>query len=242
MKTAIIKWANGGATGQTAGNNSRNNGNLFFRESMVHAAAATALAAVLVLAGPTPVNAASSGNLGGNKLQCFSGTTDGTNYGGTCSLTATGVATLDNTDGNPNGSYSGVFVQNSNLGGKLLNNANKLSFSYAAGTNTVASGGSPRFSIPIDTDGDGAIDIYAFIDTLGCNNGSPDNGTLDAINDSSCTVALSDGTSYVNWAAFVAANPTYRIASDTVPFVIADQPGYWTITNVQLGKGPARGH
>ena len=255
MKTNISKWANGGATKETVkagnGKNSRINGKSFLRKSIVNAAAAATLAAVL--AGATPVNAAGTGNISGNKLQCFSGTTDG-GYFGTCSVTAGGVVTLNNnspTDTpagndvtgttNPNDQYSGVFVENSNLAGKLLNTVNKLTFSYAAASGTVASGGSPRFSIPIDTNGDGTNDVYAFIDTLGCNNGSAENGTLDAINDSTCTVALSDGSSYPNWAAFVAANPTYRIASDTIPFVIADQPGYWTISNVQLGKGPARG-
>ena len=44
-----------------------------------------------------------------------------------------------------------------------------------------------------------------------------------------------------NWAAFVAANPTYRVADDALSFIIADQPGLFTITNVQLGKGPAGG-
>ena len=212
-------------------------GNSSVRELMFNAATVAALTAMLVAA--MPASAATFTAPGQNKLLCFDGPSEGTIYGGLCSLKgsrAKGPATLDNTDGDPDGSYSGVYILNSNLEGQLLSTVGKLSFSYAAVGGTVASGGSPRISIPIDVDGDGNYDNFAFIDTLGCNNGSPNKGTLDAISDSTCTVALDDGRSYANWAAFVAANPTYQIATDTVAFVIADQPGLWTITNVTLGK------
>jgi hypothetical protein len=172
----------------------------------------------------------------GNKLQCFSGTTDG-GYNGTCTLIANG-ATLNTVDGDAdnNNAYAGVYIQNSNLGGKLLSDVNKLSFDY---TGTSASGGSPRLSIPIDENGDGTTEAYAFIDTNGCNDGDPNTGTLDAINDSTCTVWYNN-VSYENWASFVSANPTYRIASDALAFIIVDQPGTFDVTNVQLGKGPAK--
>jgi opacity protein-like surface antigen len=174
----------------------------------------------------------------GNKLQCFSGSTDFPGlYHGTCSFqgNAAVLNTVDN-DADPNNAYAGVYIENSNLGGKLLSDVNKLSFSYSG---TGATGGSPRISIPIDENGDGTTEGYAFIDTLGCNDGDPNTGTLDAINDPTCAVTY-DGVTYPNWAAFVAANPTYRVADDALPFVIIDQPGTFTITNVQLGKGPAK--
>jgi hypothetical protein len=202
--------------------------------------AAIAVAAAAVLLFATSVYAAPNSNsLNGNKLQCFSGTMDG-GYNGDCTLIQNG-AFLDNTDGDldPNNNYSGVYIQNSNLDGKLLSDVNKLAFTYAASAGTTASGGSPRISIPIDENGDGTTEAYAFIDTLGCNDGSADNGTLDAINDPTCTVSYGSAT-YPNWAAFAAANPTYRIATDALTFIIADQPGDWTITNVQLGKGAAK--
>jgi hypothetical protein len=173
----------------------------------------------------------------GNKLQCFSGTTDG-EYNGTCELMPPNAAHLNTTDEDidPNNSYAGVYIQNSNLDGKLLADVNKLSFDYNGET---AVGGSPRISIPIDEDGDGTTEAYAFIDTLGCNDGNANMGTLDAINDATCTVAYGSAT-YENWAAFASANPTYMIASDALAFVIVDQPGQFTISNVQLGRGPAR--
>jgi hypothetical protein len=174
----------------------------------------------------------------GNKLQCFSGETDDAAlYNGTCDLVQNG-AILDTNDGDldPNNNYAGVYISNTNLDGKLLEDVNKLSFDYD-GESSV--GGSPRLSIPIDSDGDGDTEAYAFIDTMGCNDGDPESGTLDAINDSTCLVWY-DNVSYENWAAFVAANPTYRIATDALAFVIVDQPGEFTITNVQLGRGSAK--
>ena len=172
----------------------------------------------------------------GNKLQCFDGTTDG-GYNGICTLIENG-ATLNTVDGDSdnNNNYAGVYIQNSNLGGKLLSDVNKLSFDYSGST---ASGGSPRISLPIDENGDGTTEAYAYIDTNGCNSGDPNTGTLDAINDPTCTIWYNN-VSYDNWAAFVAANPTYRIASDALAFIIVDQPGTFDVTNVQLGKGPAK--
>jgi hypothetical protein len=42
-------------------------------------------------------------------------------------------------------------------------------------------------------------------------------------------------STWANWAAFAAAHSTWMI-SNGVPFVIADQPGMWTVTNVHLGE------
>ena len=184
----------------------------------------------------TPSYANETSTTAGNKLQCFDGTTDG-GFNGVCTLIENG-AILDTNDGDldPNNNYAGVYILNSNLGGKLLSDVNKLSFSYDG---SDVAGGSPRLSIPIDTNNDGSWDDFAFIDTIGCNDGSAEDGTLDAINDPTCTVWFAS-TSYDNWAAFVTANPTYRVADDALSFVIVDQPGTFAITNVQLGKGPAK--
>jgi hypothetical protein len=201
--------------------------------SVAAAAATVAMLALggIALAAPNP-NAASAGN----KLQCFDGTTDG-GFNGTCALVQNGaVLNTNDGDSDPNNNYAGVYILNSNLGGKLLSEVNKLSFSYSG---SGATGGSPRVSIPIDTNGDGGWDAFAFADTLGCNNGDPNNGILDVVNDSTCTIAFGSDT-YANWAAFVSANPTYRIAQDALTFIIVDQPGQFTISNVQLGKGPAK--
>ncbi len=194
------------------------------------------LIGVAVLVALALASTAIAGSENGNKIQCFDGTTDG-GFNGTCTLTAEG-ATLDTVDGDadPNNAYAGVYLQNSNLDGKLVSKINKLAFTFDG---SGAAGGSPRFSIPIDEDDDGTTEAYAFVDTLGCNDSSPNSGTLDAIDDPTCLVAYG-ATVYPNWAAFASANPTYRVASDALSFVIVDQPGEFTITNVQLGKGPAK--
>ena len=168
-----------------------------------------------------------------NPLLCFSGTTDG-GFNGTCTITASG-AILNTFDGdtNPNNAYAGVYFAESSLSGEPLATVT-ASFSYAASVGTTASGGSPRLSIPIDTNGDGTTENYAFVDTLGCNDGSPNNGSL-SLSDATCTVAYGGGGSWVSWAAFAAANPTWKVSND-LPFVIVDQPGLWTVSNVQLGQ------
>ena len=170
-----------------------------------------------------------------NPLLCFDGTTDGGGFHGTCTLVP-GGAVLNTIDGdsNPNNNYAGVYYAESSLSGQDLEDVS-ASFSYAAGPGTTATGGAPRLSIPIDEDGDGTTEFYAFVDTLGCNNGSPNVGTL-SLSDPTCTVAYGGGGSWVSWAAFAAANPTWTV-SDDLPFVIVDQPGIWTITNVELGQG-----
>jgi hypothetical protein len=189
----------------------------------------SSLAIAALLAGSVAFAAAPPTAPGQNKIQCFDGTTDG-GYGGTCTLLskgAKGAATLDNTDGNANGSYSGVYYANSNLNGKTIGNVTHLSFSYTG----EATAGSPRFSLPLDTDGDGVTDFYGFVSAYYCNDGA---GFVDAINDSTCTI-YAGSESFANWAAMVAAHPTWTITQDYA-FLVADDPGIWTVSNVTLGK------
>jgi hypothetical protein len=170
-----------------------------------------------------------------NPLLCFDGTTDG-GFNGHCTLVA-GGAILDTIDSDTdrNNAYAGVYYAQSSLSGRPLAEVS-ASFTYAASAGTTASGGSPRISIPIDDKDATTTLAYAFVDTLGCNNGSADNGTL-SLSNATCTVAYGGG-SWVNWAAFAAAHTTWTV-SNNLPFVIVDQPGRWTITNVQLGQGEA---
>lgn len=153
-----------------------------------------------------------------NKLQCFA------ENGATCTLSSDGTATLLVGAGQD----AGVFVTPGFA--KPIGNVTKLSFSYLctdSTTTTCVTGGSPRFSIPIDTNGDSKVDAYAFIDANNCGS----TGTVNL----SCPAAFGP-TLYPDWAAFAAANPTYHIAEDAVTFVIADEPYSGTIFNVQLGK------
>ena len=169
-----------------------------------------------------------------NPLLCFDGPSDGTIYGGHCTLNASGTgATLDNSGGDPDGSYSGVYFASSSLSGKMLSDVSDLSFNYTG----TATAGSPRISLPIDTNNDGVTDFYAFIGAFYCNNGA---GLVDPLHDSSCTIFYTGNTTGdANWATFVAAHPTWRVSND-VPFIIADDAGLWTVSNVHLGAAASK--
>jgi len=174
-----------------------------------------------------------------NPLLCFSGTTDPGGFHGTCALVA-GGAMLDTVDSDtdPNNAYAGVYYANSNISGDQIGTVTGLSFTYscALATNCVT-GGSPRMSIPIDTDNNGTTNGFAFIDANNCGLTAAQSGTVTQ----ACPVFFG-GTLYTNWAAFVTAHPDYRIGNDdSIAFVIADQPFRGTVTNVQLGQGVAAG-
>ena len=173
--------------------------------------------AAVLLGNAGPV-AASNGS---NPLLCFDGTTD----------TANG-AILDNSVPVGSGDYSGVYYKTSSLSGKLLGDVTQLSFNYTG----VPTAGSPRISLPIDVTGDGTTDFYAFIGAFYCNDGA---GLVDPIHDSTCTIFYTGGpvSGYPNWAAFVAAHPTWHVGA--TPFVIADDAGLWTVSNVHLGEQQA---
>jgi hypothetical protein len=191
----------------------------------------TGLTALIAIVSVIAVASASISTAPGqNKLKCFDGVSDNTIYGGTCTLTSNGSrgpATLDNTGGDPDGSYSGVYVENSNLNGKTIGEVKSLSFTYTG----TATAGAPRFSLPIDTDGDSDTDMYAFVSAYYCNDGA---GLVDAINDTTCTIYVGS-ESFANWSAMVTAHPEWEFADD-YSFVIADEAGIWTVNNVKLGK------
>jgi hypothetical protein len=178
-----------------------------------------------------PVNTAP----GQNKIQCFDGTTDG-GYHGTCTLNskgAKGSATLNNNDGDadPYNNYSGLYLMNSTVYNSLLSDITQLSFQYSG---DAATAGSPRFSIPVDTNGDATSDGYLFVSAYYCNDGA---GLVDVINDPTCQIYTNfSGDSWANWSALVAAHPDWAIANDAYIFLIADDPGTWTINNVKFGK------
>ena len=213
------------------------------KKSMAFASAFMALATMLAI-----TSAAEAGQPtapGQNKLQCFDGTTDG-GFGGICTLTshgAKGPATLDNTDTNPNGDYSGVYIINSTLFGQLLSNVTQLSYNY---TGTIAPlPGNLSLNLPIDlSPTDGTTNAYAYIDAFYCPGVA---GYVDVINDPNCGIWYGSpsppvGVFYANWAAFVAAYPGAKVATDQYMFVIAERtpaegPAFWTVSNVKLGKG-----
>jgi hypothetical protein len=173
---------------------------------------------------------------GQNKIQCFDGPTDGSSYGGKCTLKANGAkgpVTLDNTDNNPNGDYSGVYVQNTTMSGQLLSAVTQLGYTYS-GT-TAPTPGSLSLNVPIDT---GTGIVYAFVDAYYC---PGTNGVVNVVSDTNCGIWV-NGVEYANWSDLATQNPTWKVAAGALPFVIAERtpgenPTSWTVSNVTLGKG-----
>lgn len=132
-------------------------------------------------------------------------------------------------DADPNNNAAFVVTTSNRLDGKKLTQVQRLDFYYAGGQPT---GGSPRWSLPIDEDGDRLFDgSYAFIDVLGCNDGDPYVGALRGDDDGTCSVAYG-ATVYPNFSAFEAAYPGARIAKDRDAFIAMDQPGHYLIYRV----------
>jgi hypothetical protein len=199
------------------------------KKTLKYGVGALALAMMLTLSASAAAPTTAPGQ---NKLLCFDGTTDG-GYGGNCTLMgkgAKGPATLDNSDGNVNGSYSGVYVEASKMYNTLLSDTTQLSFSYTGD----ATAGSPRYSIPVDTNADTVSDGYLFVSALYCNDGA---GYVDVVNDETCTIYTNfSSESFDNWADLVATYPTWSIANDAYIFIIADDAGVWTVSGVKFGK------
>ncbi|HYV21463.1 MAG TPA: hypothetical protein VEN31_02310 [Candidatus Bathyarchaeia archaeon] len=165
-----------------------------------------------------------------NPLTCFS------SGGGQCQIVGPNAATLNNTAGG----VSGVYFPISRLTGKAVADVSGLSFDFTG----IARGGAPRISVPIDTNGDGTTEFYAFISSEFC----PTTQT-GHVSESTCQVfatGQNNNNGYANWAAFAAANTGATIAATdgdpTVPFIVADvsgvapTPATWTLSNVHLGE------
>jgi hypothetical protein len=136
---------------------------------------------------------------------------------GDVTITSNGATLANGAD-----EYSGVYLKSKSLSDKLIANVD-FSFNYTGNP----AGGSPRFSIPLNS-GTGETP-YAFLDAMNC--GTPGLVSTDLAN---CPVFINTGGSYANWDAMAAANPTWRIASGKIPFVIADQPGTYELSNIVL--------
>jgi hypothetical protein len=175
---------------------------------------------------------------GQNKLKCFDGTTDG-GFGGTCTLNSNGAkgpATLDNSSSSPSGDYSGVYTLESTVYGQLLTALTQLSYHYEG--SITPQPGNLSYYIPIDTDGNGSTNFYAFVDAFYC---PGVNGNVNITTDVSCGIYAGGVTFYANWAAFVAGYPGAKVATDNFVFIIAERtpaegPAVWTVGGVKFGK------
>jgi hypothetical protein len=154
----------------------------------------------------------------------------------------TGEVTLEGNDATiviDTGEFGGVFERGRGQGGEALDD---VVFSFTSSGDVA--GGSPRFSIPIDTDDPGnSVNAFAFIDAAGCGATVGDNptnvATLVSTTSTTCSVNF-DGDDFANWDAFAEANPDFRVALGQVAFIIADTvpPGFtsgtYEISNIVL--------
>jgi len=208
--------------------------------------AATATMASLAAAAP-PVTSAASAPFaappatapGKNKLKCFDGPSEGAPQGGACTIQgrgAMGPATLDVSSTDPDGDYAGVYYQEGSIYGAELGDIKQLSFHYVANDDDLGPG-NLSLNIPIDEDGDGTTEQYAFIDVFYC---PGTDGVVDAIEDDACGIWY-NSIQYTNWDAFVAAFPDALIATDNFAFVIAERTptenaASYRVNAVKIGK------
>lgn len=158
-------------------------------------------------------------------LKCFSGN------GGTCSISSTGVVTLNNT---ASGSFAGVyFASSNNLKGLTLSQLATLSFTLSG--SQQPSQGSPRVSIPVTYNGSATT---AYVYSQDCSFGAvvyPE--TVDAFGTSCKEMQGYSSPLYQpDWSAFTSAFSTATITAP--PFFLADagSPGTWTLSDLQISK------
>jgi hypothetical protein len=133
---------------------------------------------------------------------------------------AGGTATINN----DSGEYGGVYLRSRSLSSKRLH-AVHISFRSSGDVG----GGAPRFSIPLNTGHEETVAPYAFLDVNGCD------GPVVSTDDPDCKVFINfSGESFDNWDALVDAHPTWRVRSGGIPFIIADAPGHYVVSNIDL--------
>jgi hypothetical protein len=170
--------------------------------------------------------AAMAGTESGNSLKPF-GTGDVSVDGGIVTLT------------NGAGEFSGVYMPSWAQGfTPELTRIGAMSFDVKGTVNAS----SPRISLPLDTDGDGDTDGWAYLSAFYCTgSGAATTEWFTAdFTSSSCLIYTSfGGAPYAGLDALAAADPDAQVAADNYVFVILDDPGTVQISNVQIKRGPA---
>lgn len=138
---------------------------------------------------------------------------------------------------NDAGEYGGVYVKARAVNNKLVGDV-VISFTSTGDV----TGGAPRFNLPIDNDGDRQWDYWLTLDAANCG-GTSDVATWVSTENPDCAVYFLGAEApaagyYPNYDAFVAANPTHRVASkgeNSIAFIVADiGPGEYVVENVDL--------
>jgi len=121
------------------------------------------------------------------------------------------------------GEWAGVYTEsNQKLAGLAADELGDLGFDWSG----ASSGGSPRLSIPPDTDSDlKTVEGWLYVDTACDDDGD---GTV-SLDDTGCIVSDSFG-----YHGTYAAYATEAVVADYYAFLVADQPGTVTVSNVRI--------
>ncbi len=170
-----------------------------------------AMVASLAIAGTTMAHEEGTGN----KLRTEVG------QPATAVITSRTSATLDVGVGG----YAAVYrVGEAPFGDRLW----RVKVGFVASADSTVAGGAPRFSLPIDTNHNGTWDLFAFIDINSCA-GDHWVSTENPV----CSVYVGS-EHFANWAALAAGHPTWRMARHQRLFIIADAPGHYVLSNIDL--------
>jgi hypothetical protein len=135
--------------------------------------------------------------------------------------------------------WAGAYSNCTGIEGKLVGDVRNLSFDFLNATAEPyvhIGAGAPRYSVDIDSDGDGAYDFSAFLSAFYCQGTTPDTGWSradftgqTALN--ACSIFVdnvqytSDGTRSA-WKVYADANPTHKVMSWLGPaYLIMDEEG-----------------
>jgi hypothetical protein len=125
---------------------------------------------------------------------------------------------------NEEGEFGGVTLQRRGHGQLLVD----AWFQFVSTGDVV--GDSPRFIIPIDTDGRArTVEEHASISAAQCTPQQPGVVGVHTVN-AVCSVTLDiENTTYSSWTQMVVTHPTWRLASGENTVVLADDPGTFLI-------------
>ena len=135
--------------------------------------------------------------------------------------------------------YAGAYTECSGIENKLVGAVRNLSFEFLNDSTETAvhiGGGAPRYSVDIDTNGDGSYDLSAFLSAFHCQAVLPENPAWSRADFTGrilpgCSIFV-DNVQYTSdgvksaWRLYADANPTHRVMSGKGPaYLVMDEEG-----------------
>ena len=138
-----------------------------------------------------------------------------------------------------NDDYAGAYTECSGIENKLVGAVRNLSFEFLNDSTETAvhiGAGAPRYSVDIDTNGDGSYDLSAFLSAFHCQAVLPENPAWSRADFTGrilpgCSIFV-DNVQYTSdgvksaWRLYADANPTHRVMSGKGPaYLVMDEEG-----------------